>query len=85
MGTNAAIIEKDFWVCLTLDYLFHICKWKQAFAFKGGTSLSKVYGLIDRFSEDIDLILDWRTVGYAYNEPWILSSKNLSMNQKKSC
>lgn len=83
MGTNAAIIEKDFWVCLTLDYLFHICKWKQAFAFKGGTSLSKVYGLIDRFSEDIDLILDWRTVGYAYNEPWILSSKNLSMNQKK--
>ena len=62
LGMNAAIIEKDFWVCLTLDYLFHHCKWKQVFAFKGGTSLSKVYGLIDRFSEDIDLILDWRTV-----------------------
>ena len=70
LGMNAAIIEKDFWVCLTLDYLFHHCKWKQAFAFKGGTSLSKVYGLIDRFSEDIDLILDWRTVGYSYHEPW---------------
>ncbi|MBR4395240.1 MAG: nucleotidyl transferase AbiEii/AbiGii toxin family protein, partial [Eubacteriaceae bacterium] len=70
MGMNAAIIEKDFWVCLTLDYLFHKCQWKKAFAFKGGTSLSKVYGLIDRFSEDIDLILDWRTIGYGYNEPW---------------
>jgi len=70
MGMNAAIIEKDFWVCLTLDYLFHRCKWKKAFEFKGGTSLSKVYNLIDRFSEDIDLILDWRTVGYGYSEPW---------------
>ncbi len=70
MGMNAAIIEKDFWVCLTLDYLFHKCRWKKAFAFKGGTSLSKVYNLIDRFSEDIDLILDWRTIGYGYSEPW---------------
>ena len=70
MGMNAAIIEKDFWVCLTLDYLFHKCQWKNVFAFKGGTSLSKVYGLIDRFSEDIDLILDWRTVGYGFSEPW---------------
>lgn len=70
MGMNAAIIEKDFWVCLTLDYLFHSCKWKDAFAFKGGTSLSKVYNLIERFSEDIDLILDWRVLGYKENEPW---------------
>lgn len=70
MGMNAAIIEKDFWVCFTLDYLFHKSQWKKAFAFKGGTSLSKVYGLIDRFSEDIDLILDWKTIGYGYNEPW---------------
>ena len=70
LGMNAAVIEKDFWVCLTLDYLFHRCRWKKAFAFKGGTSLSKVYHLIDRFSEDIDLILDWRTIGYGYWEPW---------------
>ena len=70
IGMNAAIIEKDFWVCLILDYLFHKCQWKKVFAFKGGTSLSKVYNLIDRFSEDIDLILDWRTVGYGYSEPW---------------
>lgn len=70
MNTSDAIVEKDFWVCFTLDYLFHICKWKNCFAFKGGTSLSKVYNLIERFSEDIDLILDWRILGYRINEPW---------------
>jgi len=65
-----AIVEKDFWVCFCLDYLFHECKWKEALAFKGGTSLSKAYGLIERFSEDIDLVLDWRVLGYRMNEPW---------------
>lgn len=70
MNISEAIIEKDFWVCFTLDYLFHICKWKNAFAFKGGTSLSKAYDLIERFSEDIDLILDWRVLGYGVSEPW---------------
>lgn len=69
-GLHEAIIEKDFWVCLTLDYLFHTCPWKEAFTFKGGTSLSKCYGLIQRFSEDIDLILDWRVLGYSVDEPW---------------
>jgi len=47
-----AIIEKDFWVCYMLDYLFHRCAWRDNIAFKGGTSLSKAYGLIERFSED---------------------------------
>ena len=70
MGMTDAIIEKDFWVCYMLDYLFHRCAWKDRFAFKGGTSLSKAYGLIERFSEDIDLILDWRVLGYAIHEPW---------------
>lgn len=70
MGMSEAIIEKDFWVCWMLDYLFHRCRWKNSFAFKGGTSLSKAYGLIDRFSEDIDLILDWRVLGYGIAEPW---------------
>lgn len=37
---------------------------------QGGTSLSKAFGLIERFSEDIDLILDWRLLGYGENEPW---------------
>ena len=67
---NAAVIEKDFWVCLALDHLFYHSKWRNRFAFKGGTSLSKVYDLISRFSEDIDLILDWRVLGFAKDEPW---------------
>lgn len=52
-GLTEAIIEKDFWVCWTLDYLFHDSRWKDHLAFKGGTSLSKCYDLIHRFSEDI--------------------------------
>lgn len=70
MGMTETIIEKDFWVCLTLDYLFHRCKWKSNLAFKGGTSLSKAYQAIERFSEDIDLILDWRVLGFGSHEPW---------------
>ena len=74
-GLPEAIIEKDFWVCLVLDYLFHKSEWQNCLAFKGGTSLSKAYDLIQRFSEDIDLILDWRVLGYSYNEPWEQRSK----------
>ena len=70
MKMTDAIIEKDFWVCYMLDYLFHRLEWKNHIAFKGGTSLSKAYGLIERFSEDIDLILDWRVLGYGMKEPW---------------
>lgn len=70
MGLNDAIVEKDFWVCFTLDYLFHRSPWKDAITFKGGTSLSKAFNLISRFSEDIDLILDWRVLGYDIDEPW---------------
>ena len=70
LGFHEAIVEKDFWVCLMLDYLFHRCSFKDAFTFKGGTSLSKCFGLIKRFSEDIDLILDWRVLGYDRLEPW---------------
>jgi len=69
-GLTVAIIEKDFWVCWVLDYLFSRCRWKHGLAFKGGTSLTKAYNLIERFSEDIDLVLDWRTLGYSLNEPW---------------
>lgn len=55
-GTTAQNIEKDFWVCWTLDALFNgLEAGKPRLLFKGGTSLSKAYGLIDRFSEDIDV------------------------------
>ncbi len=69
-GLHDAIIEKDFWVCYTLDYLFHRSPWENSFAFKGGTALSRIYHLTERFSEDIDLILDWRMLGYGLKEPW---------------
>lgn len=69
-GLSPAIVEKDFWVCFTLDYLFRDSPWRKQLAFKGGTSLSKAFNLIKRFSEDIDLILDWRILGYGIDEPW---------------
>ncbi|MHC4836199.1 MAG: nucleotidyl transferase AbiEii/AbiGii toxin family protein [Planctomycetota bacterium] len=62
MGINPAIIEKDFWVCWTLCRLFASDNISKKILFKGGTSLSKVYHLIERFSEDIDLILSWSEI-----------------------
>lgn len=54
-----AIVEKDVWVCWVLKQLFEMPH-RLDIAFKGGTSLSKVFNLIDRFSEDIDITLDYR-------------------------
>lgn len=62
-----AIMEKDFWVCWALKHLFEDRHRSPHLVFKGGTSLSKAYGLIERFSEDVDLILDWRMIGYGQN------------------
>lgn len=62
-GMNPAVIEKDFWVCWVLKQLFADTKLKEQMIFKGGTTLSKVFGLIERFSEDIDLVLDWTLLG----------------------
>lgn len=56
---NPAIVEKDFWVCWMLNHLFS-SELRNKLIFKGGTSLSKVFNLIERFSEDIDLILNWQ-------------------------
>lgn len=68
MRVQPAIIEKDIWVCSVLQRLFSDPFFKDHLVFKGGTSLSKVYKLIHRFSEDIDLILDWRLFGYGEGE-----------------
>lgn len=58
MDVDFTIVEKDFWVCWTLKSLFDLPSGNAAMTFKGGTSLSKAYGLINRFSEDIDLATD---------------------------
>jgi hypothetical protein len=59
----AAAVEKDWWVVKTLELIFESSIAKHT-VFKGGTSLSKAWGLIDRFSEDIDLALDRRFLGF---------------------
>ena len=57
-------IEKDYWVSMALRAIFSL-PYADAFVFKGGTSLSKGWSLIDRFSEDIDLAIDRRYLGFS--------------------
>ncbi len=63
-GVLSQIIEKDFWVCWTLDKLFSLPEISPHLIFKGGTSLSKVYGVIERFSEDIDVSINREYLGF---------------------
>ncbi len=58
------IVEKDFWVCWTLKELFGLPNIGEHLIFKGGTSLSKVYKVIERFSEDIDVSIDRSFLGF---------------------
>jgi hypothetical protein len=62
------IVEKDFWVCWVLGLLFGRAEWGEALVFKGGTALSKVFGIIRRFSEDIDLSVSPATLGISEAE-----------------
>lgn len=73
---SPAMIEKDFWVSYILDYLFNRFKYKDMLEFKGGTSLSKGYDLIQRFSEDIDVILNIKALSIADEELTKFRSKN---------
>lgn len=57
LGIKPYFLEKDIWICWVLKELFTLPK---KMAFKGGTSLSKCFGLIDRFSEDVDVTIDYR-------------------------
>ena len=58
-GCRAFLLEKDIWVVATLDILFN-APFAEHLTFKGGTSLSKVWRAIRRFSEDIDITYDIR-------------------------
>src|SRR6056297_1328166 len=62
LGTPTVIVEKDFWVCWMLGVLFQ-SSFADSLVFKGGTSLSKVFGAINRFSEDIDLSVSTEFLG----------------------
>jgi Nucleotidyl transferase AbiEii toxin, Type IV TA system len=63
-GVTRQIIEKDFWVCWTLKQLFTLPGIGEHLIFKGGTSLSKVFHVIERFSEDIDISIDRKYLGF---------------------
>ncbi len=66
LGTAVQNVEKDFWVCWTLDALFNgLATGGPRLLFKGGTSLSKAFGLISRFSEDIDITVFRGDLGQA--------------------
>lgn len=81
-GIIQVALEKDWWVTLTLKALF-LTKFAKGIVFKGGTSLSKCWKLINRFSEDIDIILAPELFEMAYeNEPTQSYIKRL---KRKGC
>ena len=85
---TAEIVEKDFWVCWTLKHVFELGPTPAQLVFKGGTSLSKAYGLIERFSEDIDLSLSRADLGFIddknlYNAPQARRNNDASRSWSK--
>lgn len=56
---DALLLEKDIWICWALEFLFKMPN-RLPMAFKGGTSLSKAFRVIDRFSEDVDITIDYK-------------------------
>jgi Nucleotidyl transferase AbiEii toxin, Type IV TA system len=82
-GLPNAAIEKDWWVVLCLHIIF-----KSSIAshtvFKGGTSLSKAWGLLDRFSEDIDLALDRSYLGFNKSDDEMTGAQVRKLREKSN-
>ena len=74
LGIKSIFIEKDYWICRSLALMSANDKDNRAI-FKGGTSLTKAYGIGSRFSEDIDV---------AISEAWTLSGNQLKMLIKRT-
>ena len=68
LSLPAYVVEKDYILCIVLSIIFgelkSYCKTETPFLFKGGTTLSKVYGLINRMSEDIDMSISMEFLGH---------------------
>ena len=64
LGRRPEHLEKDVWICWVLQGLFAM-PGRLPMAFKGGTSLSKVYGAIRRFSEDVDVTVDYKSLDHS--------------------
>ena len=81
IGLSAKSVEKDLWVTQVLHALFSL-DISDRLIFKGGTSLSKAWGLIDRFSEDIDLAIDPMFLGAPDGDP---TKKQIKKLRKATC
>ena len=79
-GLPATAIEKDWWVTLALSMVFST-EFAEHLVFKGGTSLSKGWNLIERFSEDIDIAIDRKFLGFEGD----LSKSQVEKLRKESC
>ncbi|MCY4049399.1 MAG: nucleotidyl transferase AbiEii/AbiGii toxin family protein [Hyphomicrobiales bacterium] len=86
LKTRSNYIEKDFWVCVVLDMLFNqLPDGHPRLLFKGGTSLSKSFDLIDRFSEDVDLVVYREDLGFdEEQDPTTPKEKGLSNSKRKA-
>jgi hypothetical protein len=89
LGTPLRNIEKDFWVCFVLDLLFNDkVNGEPRLLFKGGTSLSKAYDLISRFSEDIDITVYREDIGHpadiATLQSWGRNKRNEYLGEIKN-
>jgi len=78
-----AAIEKDWWVVRTLEMVFASTIAPHT-VFKGGTSLSKAWNLIDRFSEDIDLALDRRFLGFEKTDDKMTGSQVAKLRKQSA-
>jgi len=80
LNLSVEAIEKDWWVTTALRALFQ-CDFANAMVFKGGTSLSKAWKLIERFSEDIDIAIDRSYLGFSGE----LKKKEITELRRASC
>lgn len=82
MNVSEVIIEKDFWVCWVLQKLFSLDGVKGHLIFKGGTSLSKCYRIIQRFSEDIDISVSREHLGFGGDQDPASQTSNKKAKNK---
>lgn len=84
LGTAPRHVEKDFWVSFVLETLFNrLPEEYPQLLFKGGTSLTKIFNLIRRFSEDVDLVVYRKDLGFAEQQD-LLVAKDLSRKPKET-
>jgi len=84
-GIPASYVEKDLWVCWILATLFRHPDLAPHLTFRGGTSLTKAFGIIERFSEDIDLSVsrDWLGLT-AESDPALAATASQAQKHQKT-